>query len=88
MHQLADLKMIFSFGNNVEGLVELHVVALSIVTDDTSNFVFIGLNVQLFEARASRSAECVDDLGYLVQRRGYAQTGKVLKNKKEGLHPD
>ena len=45
MHQLTDLKMIFSFGNDVEVLVELHVVALSIVTDDTSNFVFIGLNV-------------------------------------------
>lgn len=61
------LEMILSFGNDIEVLVELHVVALPIATEHASHFIFIGLDVQLVKARASGSAKRVDDLGYLVQ---------------------
>ena len=39
------LEMILSFGNDIEALVELHVVALPIVTDHAPHFVFVGLDV-------------------------------------------
>jgi hypothetical protein len=50
--------VILTLGNDVEALVQLDVLALAIVTNDTSDFVFLALDVKFLKARtsATRSA--------------------------------
>ena len=39
------LEMVFSFRNDVEALIELHIVALYVVANDASHLVFVGLDI-------------------------------------------